>query len=279
MFMGLLPAALYTHHMGKGNGTGPSGRIMSRIAGATTNPDGSQRLVAGMEDDFNGRIISQTASTIAMLSGTWLNLIGDGGTVASDDASLGGVLTITNSATNNHEMWLKGGVAAILGTEAGDNRSRTFFEARVSLPTGAGSSFVGLTAAGIPTLDTMGDNTPFTMKDQATMGFKTLAGVLYFIYKKSGVTAVQSAAIGPGALGAVTGTHNLGFIYDQRESSSHSKLEVFVDNQLALSITGATLTDATTPVSAPMGFTIGQKGGGVANVISLDWAYCYSLMD
>lgn len=273
----LLPAALYTHHMPSGDGTGPGGRIIGTLAAASTNPDGSPRLHEAIDDDFNGHIDAGAGTSGALRNGTFYK--DTGATMVSDITKEGGVMNMVSAATDNHEVWFKGGAGCKLDVNpAVDPQLQfdtpAFFEARASFPVGAGDVFVGLMTAGAAAADILTD--AGALPDDNYFGFLISSGVINFVSRKAGEAAVTLAS----SLATVTGTHQLGFIYSRKPiTSSLEKLNIFVDNVQLGNVLGSVLTDTAVPKGEILAPVIGFKNtAGASLTLGADWIYAYSLM-
>lgn len=266
---GFLPSNVFTTHMGQGSGTGPSPRILACVAGQAQAPDGSERLYEGFADDFDGQVTSSGTAGAILGRNTFYS--DTGGSLASDNTDIGGVLSIVTSTTDNHESWLKSGVVGKL------DALPFFFECRANIPTAAGTVFLGLTAPGVAAADVMADDD--STPDANFFGFKINSGTITFVSRKSGSAEVVLSST---ELGSATGWHKLGFAWTPRKSSSVGRLTLYKDNVAVLTLDDTDLTTTTsldkTPSAVPLAAIFGHKNTAAAAVTTkLDWAYAMTL--
>lgn len=272
MINSLLPAALYTHHMPQGSGSGPSGHIIGPIVGSATNPDGSQRLFSGMDEDFEGQF-DAGAGTAGELLGTRLTFYKDAGTITSAIDALGGILNCVSGAVADEELTLKGGPGAILDGEP------VFFEARISPDlVNAASYFVGLADPSVAAADQAVIDGGDALVDANFMGFLIKDNKeISFVMRKAG--AATTELVGTAALGVADGWLSLGFIYSRKPlTSSHEKLQVYKNNVSLGNVTGVTLTDALTPKNVVLAPIINAKSQAAAT-FKVDFGYCHTFME
>lgn len=293
MFLGLIPSALLTPHMGKGQGTGPSPRILSRVSGQATTPDGSNRLAFALNEDFDGfwslapAIGGTTAGTIDRFT-YYLDTATTASSLASSVTERTGVLALTTGATDNHETWLKSGSCMRL-TQAGElGADAVAFEARVNVPLLTSTCFIGLTNPGAVAADAVITDADALANNNA-FGFLVNNGALTFVAKRGATATLTLATL---TAIAVTGWVKLGFLYDPFDTA---RLRVFVNNAEVASFTASQFQTGATPLpgqfasaSLPFSTTASQvllqpvfgfkNQAATARTMLLDWCYAVSLL-
>lgn len=268
---GLYANALFTVHQGQSGGRGPSPRLWNKVAGQGLSPDGFSNWFSQPDDftSFGGTV----ASNVGTYSGGYKSYEDTGCAIAQHASLAGGAITLTTSATDNHEAWMQAGYSAGAPFSiASSSGKKLVFESRIRLGSvTAQNYFVGLGAVGLAAADTITD--AGAMASAGYIGFAVLEGAattLKFVYAKSG-GAMQTVLSYGTAMAASTWV-KVGFVFDPLAPTS-KRISVFVDNtEQSTYVTGTNISASTFPDGVAMNFLIGTKNGAASSkTMDCDW--------
>jgi hypothetical protein len=279
----LHPNAIFTPHMGQGNGRGLSPRLWSRLNGSAMSPDGASNVYAFFDDFLNfGSIVAS-----GMVNGYYGYIEDDAtaGAIQNIATAVGGVLKMLTSKDaadgDNHDTTLitggNTGAMGVISNTAGSDKM-LLFEARFKLASvtdGDGSFFVGMCEEGLAAANgVIADSTGHVLASKDLIGFLVTEDnndSLKFVYRKAGQAAQTVFTYGT-ALAANT-WYKVGFAYDPKAPAS-KRITVYIDNmEQSTYVTATNIAAATFPNGEELAVVASLKNSADNDpqVAYLDW--------